>query len=631
MNTLRFSHPASIAPAPVVRSQANLARFCDAHGLDCVLITSQDAFLSEYNVPGNNQRYALSGFSGSTGDGVFLSGPLAGRLELYTPFLLFVDGRYHLQAEQETCPEEVRLIKFPVTQTLDEAVLEWLKSVPAEGLRVGFDASRTSWKRFEAVQAVCVERKFELKRFDRELSVALGLVGWQTDRPIFPIPEKSTGRSIAANLKGLAERLPAGILPERSCILTCQSDDVAWLLNARGFHMPNASSFLAYCFVLGRDVVVFLPEGSDTCPMLLGEPPADGQYRLTTIRRDIGMLRDALTAHRGITRILFDGAGMNALLPGLALEIWPQASLVPDYNAIEVARVAKTPEELAAFRTAFRHSSRAIASTLRWVKASTGLANGAQTTDPEFNTPLSESDLSRKITGEYARQGALELSFRTIAGSGENSAVIHYSTPNPTKHLRAGEIVLLDSGAYYSEGFATDCTRVVYCPGTNKEPQTWQKQIYTVTLKACIHGMMARFGHTTLCRELDAQIRGVVQYYGYDYAHGTGHGVGIHVHEAGIRLAVTSTYKFTEQAVVSIEPGIYLNGKGGVRIENVAIVVPDPRTPGGLCFENLVYVGFDWDLINLQLLDEREKRYLREYELICRQMGTAVTGCPLIN
>ncbi len=599
MTSLLLAHRAQPYLADVTANQARLQQFLDHLGLDLLLITAQDAYLSEYNPLQNHHRYALTGFSGSTGDGYFLTPQLQGHLGLKAPFVLFIDGRYHLQAEQQTDPAQVHLEKLPLTQPLEKALIHWLAQIPA-GTRLGVDGARVTWKRLEQIRQIAQAQQFHLKvLLEDEISQALHLPGWPIDRPISPVGAEVTGHTLQERVQGLG-------LPAKSCLITCKSDDIAWILGARGYHMPQASSFFGYGLLLESQVFLYLPPGVDQCPVTV---PG------VTVIRSREALIQRLQPY-SIQEIWFSDRAMQGELPQLALQIWPQAHLKVDFHGLEAQRTAKTPQELHAIRSAFLKSSVAIARTLRWVKAS-------------FKTDqlISEWDLSQRISQEYQGQGAIELSFKSIAATGANGAIIHYGTPSPENILQPGDLTLLDSGAYYAEGFATDCTRVVFCGNPPAVPQSWQKEVYTVTLKAAITGLRAVFPEDTPCQVIDQQVRGVCQHYGYDYNHGTGHGVGILVHESGIRLAPDSVYGFTENAVVSIEPGIYLPGKGGVRIENVAVV--RRQRPGYFCFENLAFVGLDWDLIDLSLLDEAEKIYLRDYEVQCQGLGTAVTSCPL--
>ena len=189
------------------------------------------------------------------------------------------------------------------------------------------------------------------------------------------------------------------------------------------------------------------------------------------------------------------------------------------------------------------------------------------------------------------------------------------------------QLALLDSGAYYQEGFCTDCTRGFFVGTQNGAmPEAWQKEIYTATLKSAIQVFMRPVKKTLSGKEVDALIRAEVKNAGYDYLHGTGHGVGIHVHEEGIRLSTLSTYPQSPYACVSVEPGIYLKDQGGVRIENIALLIPQGDD---YAYENVVFVGYDWDLVDISKLAAEEKDYLKMYEAQCKKMGTHLMECPL--
>jgi Xaa-Pro aminopeptidase len=190
-------------------------------------------------------------------------------------------------------------------------------------------------------------------------------------------------------------------------------------------------------------------------------------------------------------------------------------------------------------------------------------------------------------------------------------------------------IGLLDCGAYYVEGFATDTTRAVFCPAAGKSPEAWQKKIYTVVLKGMLAVQHAEFDRELVGNQLDLYARNVCAAYGYDYLHGTGHGIGIHVHEGGHRIGKVSLGHLAENGVISLEPGIYLAGQGGVRLENCAVVRAHPTDVKRYMFQNLTFVGFDWDLIDVSLLNAREKVWLKDYEKKCVELGTQVTPCPL--
>ncbi|MGS0893063.1 M24 family metallopeptidase [Burkholderia stagnalis] len=600
--------------AVVADTHAGLSRLLDTMGLDAAVVTSQDAFVTEYLPRENNPRYALSGFDGSAGCGIFL-GTAAARALGLPRFVLFVDGRYHLQAERQCDPAHVQVEKLDLNVSIWQALADWLVARAGLIRRVAYDGVRISVAQRDRLFARTQAARPAWTSFvDREIDRAIALPGWVVERPIFELPEAVTGVSVARNLATLNRRLAAhtGAADGRTAFLTCASDDLAYLLNSRGYHIPNASSHLGFLFVIGEQAALFLPEGCDGCPVALESYPA-----LRVIRRDFAALERFLAGF-AVDHVCYGFEAVNSALAESVRRVWPHAAHA-DCNPVEAMRASKTPAVLDGFRDAFARSSAAIAETMRWAK--TGEPGRRHT----------EYDLARTINDAYGARAAVALTFPSIAANGANSASAHYTAASPDVELTEGELVLLDSGAYYAGGFATDCTRVVLRrtrPETTARP--WQREIYTVALKACIKGLVTRFPKDASGGDVDATVRQVCRDHGYDFGHGTGHGVGIHVHEGGVRFAPGSTYGLVPNAVISVEPGIYVPGKGGVRIENIVIVRPDEQAPDTVRFENIVTVGYDWDLIDLALLNDDERDYLRGYERLCVERGTQVTACPLL-
>ncbi|KVZ49359.1 X-Pro aminopeptidase [Burkholderia ubonensis] len=600
--------------ASVDETHAGLSRLLDAAQLDAVVITSQDEFISEYVPRRNNQRYALSGFDGSAGSGIFLGAAAAQALGV-PQFVLFVDGRYHLQAEQQCNPARVHVEKLGLNVSIWAAMADWLVAHAGRLKRVGYDGLRISVAQRDRLLDSTQAARFDWTSLvGREIDRAIVLPGWVVERPIFELPESMTGVSVAQNLATLSQRLAAhtGAAKGRTAFVTCLADDLGYLLNSRGYHIPNASSHLGFLFVIGAQVVLFLPEGCDRCPVDLESYPV-----LQVIRRDFDELERFL-AQFVAEHVCYGFEAVNCALVETVRRVWPHAPHA-DFSPVEAMRAAKTPEVLDQFRDAFARSSAAIADAMRWAK--TG----------EPGQRHSEYDLARVINDAYGARSAVALTFTTIAANGANSASAHYTAASPEVELTEGELVLLDSGAYYEGGFATDCTRVVLRrtrPDTVAQP--WQREIYTVALKACIKGLVTPFPKDATGGDVDAAVRQVCRDHGHDFGHGTGHGVGIHVHEGGVRFAPGSKYGLVPNAVISVEPGIYVPGKGGVRIENIVIIHPGEQEPDTMTFENIVTVGYDWDLIDLDLLTDDERDYLRDYERMCVERGTQVTACPLL-
>jgi Xaa-Pro aminopeptidase len=337
---------------------------------------------------------------------------------------------------------------------------------------------------------------------------------------------------------------------------------------------------------------------------------------VSVIRDSLPELKAFLKRHQ-VKDIFFNGATMNAFLPEIAKEAFPAARVHSDLTWVLKTRARKTTEEMIAIKSAFLKSSRAIAKTLRWGKSES------------VKKRITELDLAQHLYASYVAEGAVALSFGTISGAGANSAIVHYSKPSADHAFDPGKLALLDSGAYYEDGFCTDCTRGFFAGGGSSgvKPESWQREIYTATLKSAIQVFLKPVSAKLSGKEVDAFIRAKVKETGYDYLHGTGHGIGIHVHEEGIRLSTLSLYPQSAYACVSVEPGIYLKDRGGVRVENVALLIPEGDSR--YRYDNVVFVGYDWDLVDISILTSAEKAYLKEYEAKCRELGTELTECPL--
>lgn len=593
--------------------------------LDAIILTSKDPFVSEYVPLSNNPRYGITGFTGSVGDAVYFTQKLRARIPGLKPVALFVDGRYHLQADRETPPQYVEVVKLEVEPHLESGIQKMLFESDRWGkdtFRVGLDYERTSVAAMARYQASAEKAQTPTQLYHvkgETVLSALKLKGWVVDREIKSLPERSTGRSIQRTLEALVADLKKNYQTDQCIHVTATTDDAAFLLNARGYHLPHTASVMAYTFFYQRELVVFLPSSSKDCPVQL-DASTFGDFSVTVIRDSWSELEAKLKALATPQWIVFNGAAMNAMLPSRLSQWFPRAKIDAQYSWVLRTRCQKTHQEMDSIRRAFLKSSKAIAKTLRWGKTESQ------------NRAVSEVDLAQTLYQNYLDEGAVALSFKTISGAGPNSAIVHYNTPGADQIFKPGMLALLDSGAYYDDGFCTDCTRGFFVGGNGsaKKPEPWQIDIYTTTLKAAIQVFLKPVLAQWSGKEVDAQIRGIVKAAGYDYLHGTGHGIGIHVHEEGIRLSTLSIYPQSPFACVSVEPGIYIEGKGGVRVENVALLQPLGKAEGPQFeYENVVFVGYDWDLIDLKRLNKEEKSYLKAYEAKCSELGTQLTACPL--
>ncbi len=267
----------------------------------------------------------------------------------------------------------------------------------------------------------------------------------------------------------------------------------------------------------------------------------------------------------------------------------------------------KNKAELKSMQDSFDRGDTAIFQTISWVKEQ--VARGSK---------ISELDFYHKTNEFYKKNGALEQSFNTISAVGANSSIIHFGSPSADVPFELNQLVLLDSGGYFESGYATDTTRSFLSGGV---ASARQKEIYTLVLKSILHTQNAVFPENTWGSVVDGVARQPIFKEGLNYNHGTGHGVGINVHEGGYRLSTTSNIPLKENTVGSIEPGIYIPGFGGVRLENVAAVERHSEHKNMLRFRSMVFVGFDHDLIDFEMLTNEEQTWLDEYEKECAKRG----------
>jgi Xaa-Pro aminopeptidase len=268
---------------------------------------------------------------------------------------------------------------------------------------------------------------------------------------------------------------------------------------------------------------------------------------------------------------------------------------IKGHNANYMAK--KESKELDDFKNSFNKSDLAIWRTLDWArKNKTAL--------------ISEINLKEKILNEFKVSGAWRESFHPICGFGANSAIIHYGQPSDKKTWDENEFLLLDSGAYYESGVATDTTRTLF----NGAPNEKAVLMYSLVLRGLIKAQMSVFAPGTLGSQVDMLAREPLLQFGKNYAHGTGHGIGVHVHEAGYLLNPMSTVGLFEGQVGSIEPGYYEEGWGGIRLENAVVVVKHPTFEDKLTFESLTYIPFEEDLIDRSLFTSKELEYLDQYQ-----------------
>lgn len=555
---------------------AALRRALAGQGLDGVLVPRSDEHLGEY-VPASAERLAwISGFTGSAGLAIVLRDRA----------VLFVDGRYTVQAERETDGT-----LWERRHLIEEPPAEWLRT-EAPGVRIGYDPwlhAEPALEKFAAAGITLVPlgaNPVDAVWPDRPAPPA---------SPVVPHPLEFAGVSSAEKRAAAAEALrTAG---EDAAVLA-DPHSVAWLLNLRG-------SDLAYT------------------PLALGSGllRADGTVDLFL---DPARLDDAVRVHLGNDVAVRPKADLGAVLDSLAgRKVRVDADLTPAWFArrlraagaevrpgedpCRLPRACKNPVEQAGTRNAHARDAVAMARFLSWF------------TQEAPRGGLTEMSAAAELLAQRSRQELFVAeSFPAISGAGEHGAIVHYrATPETDRPIRPDECYLIDSGAQYRDG-TTDVTRTLWSgPGA---PPSELCERYTRVLRGHIALATLRFPTGVAGPHLDVVARRPLWDVGLDYDHGTGHGVGsfLSVHEGPASISrAARPVALRPGMILSDEPGFYLAGRYGIRIENLLLVGPaeaqrDQAKPF-LAFETLTLVPYDRRLILAELLTAAERAWVDAY------------------
>jgi Xaa-Pro aminopeptidase len=556
-----------------------LRQLLQEQNLDGFWVPSADEHLNEYLLEYRKRRQWITGFTGSVGDAL-ISQDRA---------WLWVDPRYHEQAEREVDPNLFTVIKggLPDQPSLMEIVEEL-----GSGFRLGVDPFTVSVATYRQLQAhaqaggvlLVPVSENPLDKLAKESSQAL------LEQPIYPVPAQLCGAPPSDKLAQVRQEMRR----KRVGLLSLTKlDQVAWLFNLRGSDIPYNPVFRAYALVALERVALFtdLERLTPSAKQVLAEagvelwPYEAYREQLPQWAERYGPVGvDPKQTTQG-TQELLRGATCREL-----------------DHPVDLLKAVKNPTELEQMRLANRKASRAKIRTLAWIDRQI-----------QAGIPISEADVAAVMEAHYREEGDwVGLSFNTIAGAGANSSIVHYGTPDPQKFLQTGELFLLDSGSHYLGG-TTDATRTLWIGSQPADPLCRRR--YTEVLKAHIHCARQIFPPDTYGVSLDGIARSSLWQAGLDYGHGTGHGVGafLNVHEGpnGIHRRASTPLKVG--MITSIEPGYYQPGWGGIRLENLYEVIAIPEPEGWMGFRSLTWIPFDRRLIDWDLLDEAQRAWLEEY------------------
>ena len=548
--------------------------------LSAFIFPSSDPHNSEYVPSRWEGRKWISGFDGSAGTAVVTLHSAA----------LWTDSRYFLAAEEQLAGTEFQLMRERVDGT--PSIAEWIATEieSAESSEIGVDGMCMTY-------AECSDLKTDLKH-NGGITVRTNLDIldriW-TDRPSVPLnpvsiqPIEYAGESCHDKLGRIRSSL---LCRGAGGMLMTQLDDIAWTLNLRGTDVHCTPVFVAW-LIVAEEVAVLYIKDEKLSPEVIEYLNAEG-----VAVDDYDNIIDALNSYDGYT-LLIDPATTNYTLSQLRgnFNLVSAPSPVPEMKAI------KNEVECNGFRNAMQRDGVAMVKFLKWLEEA--VPKGCET----------ELSVSAKLRQLRAEQPLFkDESFDSIAGYEEHGAIVHYEpTPDTDVPLRPEGFLLLDSGAQYLDG-TTDITRTIQLGKVTD----LHRRVYTLVLKGHLSLQNLCFPRGAAGTQLDAVARVAMWREGMNFMHGTGHGVGsyLSVHEGPHQIR--QEYRpapMLEGMTVTDEPGLYLAGKFGVRIENTLLTVPYMTTEFGkfLRFEPLTLCPIDTRPIVVDMLSTEELGVLNAY------------------
>ena len=480
--------------------------------LEYLLVNSTNEYLAEYSDLSENARYTLTGFSGSTGDALLTKDKI----------YLFVDGRYHVQADM-AAKEGVEVVKLQLGQKQDDEIKKRISRFKP----LGIVSKKVSQARLEGFKG------YKVKLLDTD--------------PINNHTEEHTAPMVQAFSQ-------KDYKPKKITFIS-NPEEVSYITGYRDFTKDYSSKIYAK-MVINGDLILFT------------DNRACEEY--------LKSFDDEL---------IVDKTSINAYDYSLIKRP------VHHPSEIKALKSVKSDEELEAYKSAFEKTDKAVMGIRSYIEA---------------HDNLSEADIASRLLYEFRKNGAKSLSFKSIVAINQNSALAHYSKSSHDVKLNDGDLVLIDCGAYYESGLATDITRVF----VKGQPNDLQRKVYTTVLKAFLsaYNSDAQTGyefdflaHTILDNSVE----------GFSFSHGLGHGIGINVHEAPPALNQSDIAKmpFKNGMCYTIEPGLYNPEHFGIRLENSCYRKDNKNN-------SFVKMGFEGKLIDYNMLTNNEKEWLKEFEIL---------------
>ena len=525
--------------------------------IDGYIVPKNDEYFSEYAAI--DRLNVISNFNGSAGLAIIL------KKKNY----LFVDGRYTIQASQQS-GKNFKIIE----------IHKFLPKKIFKNLSLGFDPSLFTKNQLN----IFFGNLIKLKPIHKNLIDQIYQPKFTKNKSFFSLDEKIAGETYKSKINKISKILKNNKI---DYLFISAPENVAWILNIRGFDNPNSP--IPNCrLIVGKDSKIFLITNKNKILKVIKEKKLK-KYQIINPDRFKNLIEKL--------------KGQNFIIDPLSCSILNENIIKTKFKIIKKndpcyeLKSIKNLSEIKHMIKAHNEDGLALTKFIYWIK--------------NFKKKLNEIYAQNKLEKfRKLNKSYLYPSFNTIAGSGSNGAIVHYrASKKSNKVIKKNDIFLCDSGGQYKFG-TTDVTRTICFA---KQPKSI-KNIYTKVLKGHIAVVTADLKKFNIGKKIDIKARQFLKEDGLDYAHGTGHGVGFfsNVHEGPQAISKYNKIKLKEGMIISNEPGYYKKGHYGIRIENLIYI---KKNKNKLKFENLTLAPLETELINYNLLNKNEKNYLFYYHL----------------
>ena len=549
------------------------------NGFTCYMEPTGDPHSSEYVADYYKGREFLTGFTGSAGTAIVT----------LDKAILWTDGRYFIQAENQLKNSEFVLYKMSTPGY--PSVSEWLEKNLVKGDNLAINQLLVSQKTVDNLKDSLVKKGVTVSPTEDLLH------GIWTDRPslptnpVFKLDIKYTGKSVEDKLKELRDNLKD---KGADYFLLSSLDDIAWLFNIRGGDVTHTPVVMSYALISSKSANLYIDKNK-VSEIIMDDLIRQGVSILSydDIRSDVENISTE-------SKMILNKSRTNAWIYS---GIKDGVEVIDKTDITENLKGQKNKTELENLKKAYIKDGVALIKFFYWIE------------DKIKSIEINEITAAQKLLDlRQEQEGFIEPSFGTISAYGANGAMMHYSaTEDSFSKLEQKGLYLVDSGGQYYNG-TTDITRTI----SLGLPTDEEKRDFTLALKGHINLISAKFLEGTSGHALDILARYPLWQEGIDYKSGTGHGVGylLGVHEGPHRIStVPNEVALAEGMVVTVEPGVYKQGKYGIRHENVASVIKDVNNESGqfMSFDILSYCYFDLDCLDKDILTKHEIDWINNY------------------